>query len=99
MKPSATLVLALLALTACKAEPKKTTGGTAQGEVLPGAVSDAMLPLDTLKSQAPLAPKTEGDGTDKAAAKPSGKPKAADKTDDEAMPDEPAAEPAPSTEQ
>jgi hypothetical protein len=49
-----------LALSACKDEPKKATGGTAQGEVLPGSTSDAMLPLDTVKSQAPLAPKSEG---------------------------------------
>lgn len=35
-------------------------GGTAQGEVLPGSASDAMIPLDQVKSQAPLAPKVEG---------------------------------------
>ncbi len=49
-----------LALSACKDEPKKATGGTAQGEILPGSTSDAMLPLETVKSQAPLAPKVEG---------------------------------------
>lgn len=54
------VVLVALALTACQDEPRKATGGTAQGEVLPGSVSDAMLPLDTVKSQAPLAPKVEG---------------------------------------
>lgn len=53
-------LLASLALAACKGEQKKETGGTAQGEILPGSVSDAMLPLDTVKSQAPLAPKAEG---------------------------------------
>jgi hypothetical protein len=35
-------------------------GGTVQGEVLPGSASDAMIPLDQVKSQAPLAPKAEG---------------------------------------
>lgn len=60
MKPFVIAALSLLALSACQDEPKKAAGGTAQGEVLPGAASDAMLPLDTLKSQAPLAPKTEG---------------------------------------
>ena len=71
MKPFATLALALLALSACKAEPKQTAGGTAQGEVLPAAASDAMLPYDTLKSQAPLAPKSEGgEASDAKAAKP-----------------------------
>ena len=102
MKPFATLALALLTLTACQAEPKKTTGGTAQGEVLPGSASDAMLPLDTLKSQAPLAPKVEGEGRDKADTKlgdkASGKAKPADKASDEAAPaesapDAPPAEP------
>lgn len=57
-----------LVLGACKGEEKKTVGGTASGEVLPGSVSDAMLPLDTVKSQAPLAPKAEA--SDKAAARP-----------------------------
>ena len=102
MKPFAIVALSLLTLTACQAEPNKAAGGTAQGEVLPGAASDAMLPLDTLKSQAPLAPKVEGEGGDKSAAKlgdkASGKPKPADKASDEASPaesapDTPPAEP------
>ena len=61
MKAGFIVLAGLLALTACKGEPKKDAGaGTAQGEVLPGSASDAMLPLDTVKSQAPLAPKSEG---------------------------------------
>ena len=61
MKSSLIAAAALLALGACTGEPKKDAGaGTAQGEVLPGSASDAMLPLDTVKSQAPLAPKSEG---------------------------------------
>ena len=61
MKSGLIVAAALLALGACKGEPKKDAGaGTAQGEVLPGSASDAMLPLDTVKSQAPLAPKSEG---------------------------------------
>lgn len=57
----APMLLALL-LTACGGDKaKKAEGaGTAQGEVLPGSVSDAMIPLDSVKSQAPLAPKVEG---------------------------------------
>ena len=47
-----------LALAACKGD-EKAVGGNASGEILPGSVSDAMLPLDTVTSQAPLAPKTE----------------------------------------
>ena len=92
MKPIAIAVLSLLALSACKDEPKTTAGGTAQGEVLPGSASDAMLPLDTLKSQAPLAPKAEGAAGDKADAKPGAKvadkPKAASKPEDDAVPAE-----------
>jgi hypothetical protein len=48
-----------LALAACKADEKKAVGGNASGEILPGSVSDAMLPLDTVTSQAPLAPKVD----------------------------------------
>lgn len=61
-----------LALTACKGE-QKSAGNTAGGQILPGSTSDAMLPLDTVRSQPPLAPKTESTGTpDKArsASKP-----------------------------
>ncbi len=35
-------------------------GGEASGEVLPGSVSDAMIPLEQLDSEAPLAPRQEG---------------------------------------
>ena len=61
MKSGLAVLVALLALSGCKGELKKDAGaGTAQGEVLPGSASDAMLPLDTVKSQAPLAPVAEG---------------------------------------
>ena len=61
MKAGLAMLLGLLCLSGCKGEPKPAAAaGTAQGEVLPGAASDAMLPLDTVKSQAPLAPKSEG---------------------------------------
>ncbi|NOU03184.1 MAG: hypothetical protein HOO94_06005 [Novosphingobium sp.] len=54
------LMLTTLALSACGGEAQKGAGrGKAEGEVLPGSASDAMLPHDTVKSQAPLAPKTE----------------------------------------
>ena len=77
MKRSTLLLLAPLAvLAACKGQPKDS-GGTATGEVLQGSASDAMLPVDTVRSQAPLAPKAaEGDKPrDKGAAK---KPDATD---------------------
>ena len=61
MKFGLVLAACLLALAGCNGDAKKDAGaGTAQGEVLPGSASDAMLPLDTVKSQAPLAPKSEG---------------------------------------
>ena len=42
-------------LAACGAEPAADDSREAQGEVLEGTVSDAMLPLDTVRSQPPLA--------------------------------------------
>lgn len=68
MRSVMTMACLALALGACKGEEKKAVGGTASGEVLPGSVSDAILPLDTVKSQAPLAPKVES--SDKTAVKP-----------------------------
>ena len=80
MKAGLVMLLGLLCLSGCKGEPKSgDAAGTAQGEVLPGAASDAMLPLDTVKSQAPLAPKSEGGeaGDGKAAKKGNKVPKTA----------------------
>jgi len=55
------LLLALpLALAACEqqaADAPAEQGGAASGEVLPGSISDAMIPLEQLESQAPLAPR------------------------------------------
>lgn len=54
------LLLALpLALAACdqQAAAPAEQGGAASGEVLPGSISDAMIPLEQLDSQAPLAPR------------------------------------------
>ncbi len=52
---TAALLLALpLTLAACKQEAAKDA--TASGEILPGSVSDAMLPEDRLTSQPPLDP-------------------------------------------
>ena len=59
MTRAACLVLALLATAACSDEagaPAKQ-GGAAAGEVQGGAISDAMIPLEQLESQAPLAPR------------------------------------------
>lgn len=52
----ATLCALPLALAACQGEKKPAEARTAQGEILAGSASDAMLPLDTVRSQPPLAP-------------------------------------------
>ena len=52
---------ALLALAGChKTVPRAQTAGNASGEILPGAASDAMLPLDSLHSAPPVAAVKEG---------------------------------------
>lgn len=56
----AVLLAALcLTLAACEEQAAAPTqqGGAASGEVLAGSISDAMIPLDQLDSQAPLAPR------------------------------------------
>lgn len=53
------LAAACLGLGACEEQAAAPTdeGAAASGEVLAGSVSDAMIPLDQLNSQAPLAPR------------------------------------------
>lgn len=53
------ICLIALALGACSDDKRDSGAGKAAGEILPGSVSDAMLPVDTVRSQAPLAPKVE----------------------------------------
>ncbi len=48
--------VAVATLGACHHDEKATGHGTVSGEILPGSVSDAMLPYDSVKSKAPLAP-------------------------------------------
>ena len=43
-------------LSGCHHEEKATGHGGVSGQILPGSVSDAMLPYDSVKSKAPLAP-------------------------------------------
>lgn len=65
MKPEfrfAALLLAPLALAACQGGDKPAQKNTAAGEILEGSVSDAMLPLDTVRSQPPLAPPPTASG-------------------------------------
>lgn len=70
--------LAACALSGCSSE-QPSGKATAGGEILEGSVSDAMLPLDTVRSQPPLAPRPTESG------------KAKDNTDPDDAPDEKAA--------
>jgi hypothetical protein len=96
LAPLALLSLALLA--ACDREPAEE--GTATGEVLEGSVSDAMLPLDRVRSEAPLEdPEAFAEVQEKAAAEtgsaaaPASEAGAADDAEPEEADEAPAAEP------
>ncbi|MFN4037753.1 MAG: hypothetical protein ACK4IB_00325 [Erythrobacter sp.] len=57
------LALCLIPLAACDSAPggpSGETGGRAEGEVLGGTISDDMIPLEQLRSEAPLAPREGG---------------------------------------
>ncbi|MGN6356532.1 MAG: hypothetical protein ACTHLU_03520 [Novosphingobium sp.] len=59
----ALILIAPLALVACgsgTSDKKQKDRRIAVGEILPGSVSDAMLPYDTVRSQPPLAPRESG---------------------------------------
>lgn len=51
------LACSVLALAGCHG--KKASQSAAVGEILPGSASDAMIPLDSLRSRPPLAPPKE----------------------------------------
>ena len=55
-------------LGACQQAEKPAANASAAGEILPGSASDAMLPLDTVRSQSPLAPPPRASGEDGAVA-------------------------------
>lgn len=65
MKYAPVLALCLL-VAACsdQAAAPAEQGGEASGEVLAGSVSDKMIPLDQLESEAPLAPRQAGTSDD-----------------------------------
>lgn len=86
----------LLTLAACNQGKQETSAG---GEILEGSASDAMLPLDTVRSQAPLAPRAESTGkADEDAAAPGNAPTAAASAPAEAAPAETAADDEPAGE-
>lgn len=72
MKPDRSLIVAIiaaLALSACGNE-KSAGKATAGGQILEGSASDAMLPLDSVRSQPPLAPRATDSGKAKDSAGP-----------------------------
>ena len=75
MKRFAMIAIATLALAACSDDPAPVEGSEenldARGEVLGGTISDDMLPLDTVTSQAPSqADEGSSDGDTPAASQP-----------------------------
>ncbi len=50
---------ALALLCGCHHQTKGEDQRTAEGKVLPGSISDAMLPYDSVRSQPPLLPRAE----------------------------------------
>jgi hypothetical protein len=60
---SLTLLLPLVLLAGCNNKPDRNDQRSASGEVLQGTTSDAMLPLDKLKSQPPLLAPSEHKST------------------------------------
>ena len=57
----------LLLLSACEDEPEVSVeddGREASGAVLEGSISDEMIPLDQVRSQAPLAEPDESEGNE-----------------------------------
>ncbi len=66
------LLAPMLLAAACTDDPATPaeSGGEAAGEVLGGEISDAMIPLEQLTSQAPLAPRAASSAADLDAEQP-----------------------------
>ncbi|MDZ4274860.1 MAG: hypothetical protein U0995_02395 [Erythrobacter sp.] len=91
-------ILALvLALAGCKDEVAAPAekGGEATGEVLGGEINDAMIPLEQLESQAPLAPRQAPSARDVDGEQPEVAGEAAAPQSEEAEPAPAAPPPAP----
>ncbi len=84
------ILVPVLMIAACQGRKQPHDKREAGGEVLPGSVSDAMLPIDTVRSQPPLAPHSEmakGLGKGKSAKDKAGTPNADAASVPEPMPD------------
>jgi hypothetical protein len=90
----AALATALLLLAGCGGKNDDAARKDAAGKILPGSASDAMIDYAALRSQPPLAPRTEASGKPgaKGEAKGAAAPEAG--TASEAAPSAGAAEPA-----
>lgn len=65
--PAWLLAPLLLTLAGCDLGGGNAGKDAAAGQVLPGTISDAMVPLDSVRSQGPLAPQPgQGSATDSA---------------------------------
>lgn len=86
--------LSALLLSGCGSDERKAgPAPSAGGEILGQSVSDAMLPLDRVRSQAPLAPRSAKPGEAKAESGAEPKPRAS-AADKPAEAPEPAEDPA-----
>lgn len=96
MKRVAPLFALTLLAAACtdEASGPAARGGEAAGEVAGGSISDAMIPLEQLESEGPLAPRQEPAPTDLDAEQPVVTPVEGVEGVEGAPPSE-AAEPAP----
>lgn len=72
MKRAVPLIALALLAAGCTEEAAAPVerGGEAAGEVLGGSISDAMIPLEQLDSQAPLAPRQGPEPSDLDAQQP-----------------------------
>jgi len=91
-----TILLAALALLgACHGSSPKNDQRSASGQVLQGTISDAMLPVDKLRSQGPLLAPSQAKTTPEGAADEAGG--AADATSETSATPSDQASPSPST--
>lgn len=94
----ACLIALPLALAACGEKEQPADKAEAAGEILPGTISDAMLPLDSVRSQPPLVPPKSTAKADAAKDAEDGEMEAEASGDDTTAagaPETPAATPAP----
>lgn len=102
MRLRSILVLAPLVLAACGDKSSDSDARAASGQVLEGSITDAMLPVDTVRSQPPLADPAAAAKATASAVSPTGGSAPADAVEPSETPavddTTPAAEPTPQAE-